>query len=172
MGKNEKIDLTEQILESLNQDVAEPTPGELLDDAMSENGGATMGFFKQITSKVDLTSIWDGLWETNKDASMDVLGAKISHVTVTLINETAKSLVPDNTEFGKVIRSKLVNVIMYGVLSQGIVVAANALTPVHPKFSFIAQGAARNSIQHTAGALNLVNTMFGQTHPMLKKFFG
>ena len=169
MGKKTN-DLTDKVLKDLNQDVEETSAGELLDDAM-QNSGETLGLFKKITDNIDFGTIWDGVLETNKDASMDVLGGKVSHVIVTVIHETAKGLVPEDSEFGRVLRSKIADAIMYGILSQGIVVIAGSLVPVHPKFSFIAQGAARNSIKRTAGAFNLANTLFSQTHPLLKKFF-
>lgn len=166
-GKDTAVTPDEIIADMEENGINGPSGGDIMDSMLDEDGA---GMLSTLTSQFDFSGMWDKLYKTNKDATMDVLGSKVSHVAVMMVMKTAQAMVPENTQVGRAIRSDLVNVLLYGVLSQSIVIGANALIPVHPKFQFIAGGASRNSIEYTAGALGLVQKL-SKFHPLIGKFF-
>lgn len=145
-----------------------PSKEEMLAEVFDDE---SVGMIQGIIQRVDFSGIWEKLWETNKDASMDVLGEKVAHVGCAMVQQTFIAMIPADSAAGGFVRSKWFDVILYGLLCQGIIVLCNAMIPVHPKFEYISKGAARNSINYCADALGLVSKL-GKMNPLLGKFFG
>jgi len=150
-----------------------PTAGEIIDDlsnlppeVMSEG----QGIIDKLLAPFQQDGVMSRMIDVNKEAGLDVVGGKIAHVSVRSVQHAVIGLIPDETPAGKFMRSKLMDALMYSLLSQGVVFGANQMTSVHERFELIAKGAARNSIKYSANALGLVGKLSTMA-PALQKFF-